>query len=254
MNLRRAYELNSNSTGALRGLGLGEAFLGNPHQAIDCLTQALRISPRDLFTYQTHNTLAIACFGARDYEKSLHWASLAIRDAPNYPQAHLHFALACVGLADIEKAKSALDRTRRIAPEFVEARLRGYAPYRKPEDRQHFTVFLRIAAGLEEPGAAHNFPVRRARPHAARLAGIVLHSRRTMTLVSSAITRACALPQDCVIHVRSVLRRPWYPVDPTTSEETWFRQNGLGWQPQQDALPLAGKFGGLHHDLKVRRT
>jgi tetratricopeptide (TPR) repeat protein len=154
MNLRRAYELNSNSTGALRGLGLGEAFLGNPRQAIDFLMRALRISPRDLFTYQTHNILAIACFGARDYEKSLHWASLAIRDAPNHPLAHLHFALACVGLGDIDKARAALDRTRRIAPEFVEARLRGYVPYRKPEDRRHFSVFLRIAAGLDEPGAA----------------------------------------------------------------------------------------------------
>ena len=157
MNLRRACELNSNDCRALRGLGYGEALSGNPQQAIHCLTQALRISPRDPLTYITHLTLAVACFGARDYEKSLHWASLAIRDAPNYPQAHLHVALACVGLADIEKAKAALDRTRRIAPEFVQSRLEGYTPRRKPEDRQHFTVFLRIAAGLEEPGAADKF-------------------------------------------------------------------------------------------------
>ena len=54
-------------------------------------------------------------------------------------------------------ANAALDRARRIAPEYVQARLDGYAPYRRPEDLQRFTVFLRVAAGLEDPGAADKF-------------------------------------------------------------------------------------------------
>jgi hypothetical protein len=36
----------------------------------------------------------------------------------------------------------------------IAARLEGKSAYRRPEDRKRQTTFLRIAAGLEDPGAA----------------------------------------------------------------------------------------------------
>jgi hypothetical protein len=42
----------------------------------------------------------------------------------------------------------------RIAPEYIRSRLGAANPYRKAEDRERFSVFLRIAAGLEDPSAA----------------------------------------------------------------------------------------------------
>jgi adenylate cyclase len=59
-----------------------------------------------------------------------------------------------VGLAEIDKAKAAFDSVRRIAPEFIQSRLEGFAPFRKAEDRERYSVFVRIAAGLEDPSAA----------------------------------------------------------------------------------------------------
>jgi adenylate cyclase len=153
-NLRRANELNPNDAIALFCLGLGETFSGNPHQGIEYLTRWLRLSPHDPLTYNVHLHIGIACFLARNYEETLQWASLANREAPDHPIPYLFFALAYVGLAEIDKAKAALDRVRRIAPEFVQARLEGFAPYRKAEDRERYSVFLRIAAGLEDPSAA----------------------------------------------------------------------------------------------------
>ena len=47
-----------------------------------------------------------------------------------------------------------MDNLRRLAPEFVEAILTGSSILRRPEDRRRHTVFLRIAAGLEDPSAA----------------------------------------------------------------------------------------------------
>jgi hypothetical protein len=40
------------------------------------------------------------------------------------------------------------------APEWIQSRLDGGTAYRKPDHRQRFTTFLRIAAGPEDPIAA----------------------------------------------------------------------------------------------------
>jgi TolB-like protein len=153
-NLRRANELNPNDTVALLCLGYGEAIAGNPHQGIEYLTRILRLSPYDPWTYNVHNILGIACFFTQDYEKILQWTSLANRDAPDLPHPYLFSAVAYVARAEIDKAKAALDGARRVAPEYVKLRLGGHMPYRKVEDRERYSVFLRIAAGLEDPSAA----------------------------------------------------------------------------------------------------
>ena len=43
---------------------------------------------------------------------------------------------------------------QRLVPELIQSRLNGVVPFRKAEDRQRLTTFLRIAAGLEDPSAA----------------------------------------------------------------------------------------------------
>jgi adenylate cyclase len=153
-NLRRANEINPNDAMAMLCLGYGEAAFGNPHQGIEYLTQFLRVSPHDPLIYIVHTTLSIACFLARKYGEALQWASLANREVPENPVPNLYFVLAFVGLCEMDKAKAELDKMRRIAPEFIRSRLEGVNPYRKAEDRERFSVFLRIAAGLEDPNAA----------------------------------------------------------------------------------------------------
>ena len=59
-----------------------------------------------------------------------------------------------VGLSEGDRAKVAFEMARGLAPEYVQSRLDGISIYRKPEDRKRQVVFLRIAAGLEDPGAA----------------------------------------------------------------------------------------------------
>ena len=54
----------------------------------------------------------------------------------------------------IRQAKAAQENLRRIPPEFVESRLKGLSMLRKPDDRDRQAVFMRIAAGLEDPSAA----------------------------------------------------------------------------------------------------
>jgi adenylate cyclase len=153
-NLRRAHELNPNDAIALFVLGWGEIVFGNPHQGIDHLTRVLRLSPHDPWMYLVHNVLSYAFFVTRDYKKALHWALLANREAPNYPLPHLYLAITYVGRGEIDKAKAALESARRMAPELIQSRLEGNWPFQRAETREHLSVFLRIAAGLEDPSAA----------------------------------------------------------------------------------------------------
>lgn len=77
-----------------------------------------------------------------------------IREAPNLPHPHIYSALSYVARSEIDKAKAALDEARRVAPEYVESRLTGNMPYRKAGDRERYSVFLRIAAGIDDPSTA----------------------------------------------------------------------------------------------------
>lgn len=154
LNLRRGHELNPNDAQALRTLGYGEAVSGNPQQGIEYVTECLRLSPLDPKLFEIYATLGIACFVARDYENAVRWSSFSIREAPSFAPAFMIAAVSHVGRGALSEAKRALETLRRLAPEFLEARLNGYSPYRREQDRQRSLAFTRIAAGLEDPSAA----------------------------------------------------------------------------------------------------
>jgi adenylate cyclase len=152
--IRQAHELNSNDAYALIVLGYYEAISGDPIQGIDYLNQALRNNPRDPWRSRVMSLVSLAHFLAKDYEHAVEWGLRALREAPNLLNPQTILAMSYVGLGDIGKAKIALEAARRISPEYVQVRLDGYSLWRKPEDKQRQQVFMRIAAGFEDPSAA----------------------------------------------------------------------------------------------------
>jgi hypothetical protein len=58
------------------------------------------------------------------------------------------------GAGDLERAKAEFRTLQSIAPELIEARLAGNWTSSNVELWDRATQFLRITAGLEEPGAA----------------------------------------------------------------------------------------------------
>ena len=159
-----AWRLNPQDSLALGPCGYVLANAGQPVEGIRLLERALRINPRDPGAFFIHANLANAHVAAREYAKGLEWARRATGAAPNYGEAFLHTAALHVGLGDIDKAKAALERARALAPEFIEYHLQGRSRTemptpRKPVDggaefRRRYHIFLRIAAGLEDPSAA----------------------------------------------------------------------------------------------------
>ena len=151
---RRAHDLNPNDGLALVILGYTESASGNPRLAVQYLMQQRRLSPNDTLTFNAHTILSIVHNALKDYESTIRWANLAIRDAPNLPQPHLNLAVAFVGLGQIDRAKTVVDGLRRLAPEYLAARLEGFPMTQNPQSRLRLETFLRIAAGLEDPSAA----------------------------------------------------------------------------------------------------
>ena len=78
----------------------------------------------------------------------------SIELAPKLVFAHYWAALNSVAMGQYEQARLALERARQLAPGFVESRLNGPFPGFTAEVAERMQIFLRIAAGLEDPSAA----------------------------------------------------------------------------------------------------
>jgi len=115
----------------------------------------MRLNPRDPQRFNTYLQLSMCHLCAGNYSQGVECARLGISDAPGLPQLHGYLAMNLVGLGDMAAATSACAEARRLAPTWVERGLSSRLVFRKPEHLQRATTFLRIAAGLEDPGAAH---------------------------------------------------------------------------------------------------
>ena len=153
-DLRHAHELNPNNTLVLGTLGYCEAVAADPVRAIEYLIASLRNNPRGMDRTNTKSILSMAHFLAKDYANGVDWGLKAAGEAPRLLNVQTFLVLNYVGLGEIEKAKESFATAHALSPEYVQARLGGYSGYRRPEDRQRQFVFMRIAAGLEDPGAA----------------------------------------------------------------------------------------------------
>jgi len=154
-HLERALRLNANDVRNLSSIGIAEVMVGKANQGIEHLQQALRVSPLDPMRPSIHGNLALAYFCKKEYQEALEYALLGTSEAPEWAICHIHIANSHVGLGDVERGKKAFEVATRLAPEMTKARLSGRVAYcRVPENQLRYTTFLRIAAGLEDPGMA----------------------------------------------------------------------------------------------------
>ncbi len=152
--MRRANELNPNDSMTLICLGFCEATSGNPQRGIEHGNNALRLSPRDPLRYNMLNILGWGHFAAGEYVKAAEFAQRSVGEAPNLPAPRLCLVIAWITLGEIDRARSEFQAVRKLAPELVDARVAGQFTFSNPVLLRRATTFLRIAAGLEDPGAA----------------------------------------------------------------------------------------------------
>jgi adenylate cyclase len=145
-DLRRALEVNANSSLSLMWLALCEAMSGLSEEARDHAMQSLRLNPRDAWIGVAHLALAMASFVAREYAEAARWAELAIQAEPAVPlrRAIMIACSAQVGdLAAVARERAALNG---FAADFVPSLLRGDVKvFTRREDMTHLLDSLRLA-------------------------------------------------------------------------------------------------------------
>ncbi len=145
----RALGLNPNLAQAWRASCWIRVWLGDPEVALEHITRAMRLSPRDPYFFGMQAVAAFGHFFARRFDEACSWAEAALQDAPNFHQA-LRMAAAGHALAGrVELAQRAMKRLRQIDSDLRVSNLRELTPLRRAQDLATYQEGLRIA-GLPE--------------------------------------------------------------------------------------------------------
>ncbi len=151
---RRGVELNPNDAIAWSNLAFAEVWSGHPEEALAHQAQAVRLSPRDPNQYLFNCCRALACFELKDYAQAMVYARMAAGAAPNSPGSQVVLAMAAVGAGDLVLAKSAHAFYCQLCPAYTRRVMSGDTTFGNPDHRRRAILALRIAAGLEDEGAA----------------------------------------------------------------------------------------------------
>ncbi|MDE2007265.1 MAG: tetratricopeptide repeat protein [Rhodospirillales bacterium] len=142
---RSAVGINPDSANAVRSLGTSLLFAGHPVEARVALTEALRLSPRDPFTYIALSQITLAHYQERDYDAAIGSARRAMAEQPENILSHRYLAAALGQLGRTEEARVALARAISLAPRTFDFYVRARPPWYRPELYDHLLDGLRKA-------------------------------------------------------------------------------------------------------------
>jgi adenylate cyclase len=146
----RAIVLNPNLALAWHQGGWTKIYLGEPEQAIERFSRAMRLSPLGPLLPWMQSGTAYAYLFAGQYDQAASWAEKALRGGARNPSALGAAAASFALVGRLEEARKVAARFLEVVPE---ARIsRAGAPIfnlRRPEDLARYVEGLRLA-GLPE--------------------------------------------------------------------------------------------------------
>ena len=146
--LRRAIELDPNSSLARGMLGAAYTFAGEAELAIEQAQAAMRLSPRDFLNVIWHITMAWAHLSAARFEQAAECARRAVDWNPAFADAHGVLAAALAHLGRTAEARTSFDMFTSLIRGDLAEQLAA-RPFRRPADRERYLAGLR-QAGLPE--------------------------------------------------------------------------------------------------------
>jgi Tfp pilus assembly protein PilF len=145
-DLRRALEVNPNSSQSLMWLALCEVMAGRGEDARMHATLSLRLNPRDFWIGVAHLALAMVSFAAHDYVEAKNWVELAIQAEPAVPLRRAIMIACCARTGDMERAARERAVLDGFAPDFLPSLFRGdIKVFSRPVDMAHLLDGLRPA-------------------------------------------------------------------------------------------------------------
>ncbi len=103
-----ALELDRNLAGAHAFIGLGKIFIGRAEETEAHITEAFRLSPRDMSAYVWMTYAGLAKLHLGSYEQAAAWCRRAIEANRNYPLPHFLLAAALAQLGRVDEARAAV--------------------------------------------------------------------------------------------------------------------------------------------------
>ena len=141
---RQAVELNPNFAAAHGYWGYTLAFDGQAEEAIERLTLAMRMSPRDRQNVIYMGGMAVAHYLSGRYEQAIEWPRKGVQQGPSVTAPH---RILCASLAQagrLDEAQAVLARMREMQPHISIAWVERMVPY-TPVQMNHFLDGLRKA-------------------------------------------------------------------------------------------------------------
>ena len=145
----RALALDPNLAAAWFLGGFLRARRGDPDDAIEFFTRAMRFSPLDPEMFRMQAGMALAHLFAGRFESASAWAEKASRDLPSFLMVAGIIAASHALAGRTDDAQRAMRHLRQLDPALRISSLEDWLPIRRPEDLATFADGLR-RAGLPE--------------------------------------------------------------------------------------------------------
>jgi tetratricopeptide (TPR) repeat protein len=145
----RALALDPNLAAAWFLGGFLRTERGDPDQAIEFFTRAMRFSPLDPEMFRMQAGMALAHLLAGRFESASSWAEKAYRDLPSFLLVVAIIAGSHALAGRMDDAKRAMQHVRRLDPALRISNLADWLPIRRPEHLATLAEGLR-RAGLPE--------------------------------------------------------------------------------------------------------
>ena len=147
--LDRALVLNPNLAAAWFLGGFLRAERGEPDDAIEHFTRAMRFSPQDPEMFRMQAGMALAHLFAGRFDAASSWAEKALRNLPSFLIAVCIIAASHALAGRMDEARKAMRHLRQLDPALRISNLKDWLAIHKPENLATFADGLR-RAGLPE--------------------------------------------------------------------------------------------------------
>ena len=145
----KALVLNPNLAAAWFLGGFLRTERGDPDEAIEFFTRAMRFSPLDPEMFRIQAGMALSHLFAGRFDMASSWAEQSFRQLPTFLAVVAIIAASHALAGRMEQAQTAVEHLQKLDPAFRVSSLEGWIPIRRPEHLARFATGLRMA-GLPE--------------------------------------------------------------------------------------------------------